>query len=128
MVKGIINAVQDKNYDSFKSIIRRKYSYTLDLDHTLRDIVFAIEKKYFIIENGSEKKYGKLPAADDDINLENLLEDEKIDRSDHNKSKIISKDNLPTAPSLPNSSINALGKGGEGDNDDHDDDDEIDLR
>ncbi|MEN2498288.1 MAG: hypothetical protein MHMPM18_002590, partial [Marteilia pararefringens] len=131
IVKGIINAVQKKNYNSFKSIIRRKYSYILDQDQTLSDIVFAIEKKYFLVENGSKKKYGKLPAADDDINLENLLEDEKIDRADDNKSKLISKDNSQTAQSSRNSSESSEKEEGEekekGDHD-NDVDDDIDLR
>ncbi|MEN2496648.1 MAG: hypothetical protein MHMPM18_001140 [Marteilia pararefringens] len=111
MVKGIINAVQKKKYDSFKSLIGVKYSSKLDTDHTLKDIIFAIEKKYFLVENGSEKKYGKVPAAaDDDINLKNQLEDEKIDTAHHNKSKVISKDNSPTAQSIAKSSANAQGK------------------
>ncbi|MEN2496652.1 MAG: hypothetical protein MHMPM18_001144 [Marteilia pararefringens] len=132
MVKGIIDGVQENNYDSFKSLIRRKYSYILDTDHTLRDIVLAIEKKYFLVENGIKKKHGKLPAADDDINLENLLEDEKIDRADDNKSKLISIDNSQTAQSSRNSSESSEkeeeGKE-KGDHDrDNDVDDDIDLR
>ncbi|MEN2496758.1 MAG: hypothetical protein MHMPM18_001237 [Marteilia pararefringens] len=110
MVKGIRNAVQKKNYDSFKSLIGVKYSSKLDTDYTLRVIVRAIEKKYFLVANGSEKKNGKLPAANEDINLENQSEDEKIDKADQNQSKIISKDNSPTAQSMAKSSANAQGK------------------
>ncbi|MEN2496761.1 MAG: hypothetical protein MHMPM18_001240 [Marteilia pararefringens] len=111
MMKGIRNAVLKKNYDSFKSLIGIKYSSKLDTDHTLKDIILAIERKYFLDENGSEKKYGKLPAAaDDDINLENESEDEKIDKGDQNQSKMIIKDNSPTAQSMAKSSANAHGK------------------
>ncbi|MEN2500792.1 MAG: hypothetical protein MHMPM18_004941 [Marteilia pararefringens] len=135
MVKGIIDAVQKKNYNSFKSLIRRKCSYILDEDQTLSDIVFAIKKKYFLVENGSKKKYGKLPADDDDINLENLLEDEKIDRADHDQSKMISKDNSQTAQSSRNSSESSerdekkeKEKGDHDNDNDNDVDDDIDLR